>query len=178
MKSLILSIGLVLVVAMSISCDENNNVIAQEPPPGQPMLSGMTTINGTVTLTNSQCSSALEGFSVGDSVNVQLSAGDGSISGQITNSTNNSFAECSTTSGITTDTLPITAMVCTVANSTFAGLVNGDTMSLLVSLTWVDNFVDGIDKTVAIVAGDIGIMTNTKNLPCARVKIDNITASN
>ena len=33
MKSIILGIGLVLVIAMSLGCDENNNIIAQEPEP-------------------------------------------------------------------------------------------------------------------------------------------------
>ena len=178
MRSLILSIGLVLVIAISLGCDSDNNAVGQTPGPATP--SGTTTVNGTVTDTDGQCSGAVEGFNFGDSVTVQLFAGtdDFDPTGQISNNTNDFFAECSTDFGVITDNLPFSAMVCKIANSRFPGLSNGDFMSMLVSFTWLDGFIDNVDKTVVIVDGDIGIMSNTQNLPCARVKIDNISASN
>jgi len=51
---------------------------------------------------------------------------------------------------------------------------------MLVSFTWMDDFLNNITKTVIIIAEDISFVTdmNPKNVPCARVKIDNLTASN
>lgn len=45
---------------------------------------------------------------------------------------------------------------------------------------WMDVFLNNITKTVIIIAEDISLVMDTdpKNVPCARVKIDNLTASN
>lgn len=181
MRSIILSIGLVLVVAMSISCDENNNVIAQDMDPGPTAPSDMTTVKGTVIATDGQCSGTVDGFDNGDSVTVTLINSEEEPTGKIDNNTKETSAECSTASGvgvITDSPPPLSAMVCETANSTIPGLSDGDFMSMLISFSWLDAFIDNVDKTVAIVKGDIGAMPNTQNLPCARVKIENITASN
>ena len=67
-----------------------------------------------------------------------------------------------------------------VGNSSIPAFTNGNFMSMLVSFTWMDDFLNNITKTVIIIAEDISFVTdmNPKNVPCARVKIDNLTASN
>jgi len=181
MKSMFLSIGLVLVLAMSFGCDSDNNVIAQDTDPGPTTPSDMTTVNGTVIATDGQCSGTVNGFEIGDSVTVTLINSETEPTGKVDNNTKGTSAECSTASGvgvITDSPPPLSAMVCETADSTIPGLSDGDFMSMLISFSWLDAFIDNVDKTVAIVKGDIGAMSNTQNLPCARVRIESLTASN
>jgi hypothetical protein len=46
MRTIILSIGLVFLLAFSIACDSDNNVVAQDEEPGATMASETTTVNG------------------------------------------------------------------------------------------------------------------------------------
>ena len=66
------------------------------------------------------------------------------------------------------------------ANSSIPAFTNGNFMSMLVSFTWMDDFLNNITKTVIIIAEDISFVMDMdpKNVPCARVKIENLTASN
>ena len=180
MKSIILSIGLVFLLALSFSCDSDNNSVAQDEDPGPTMPEAMTTVNGTIIAPGDQCSGMLEGFEIGDTVTVQLinsSPQDMLPFGKVENNTKGTSVDCNL-NGVITDTLPFSAMVCNSENSTIPGLTNGNFMSILVSFTWLDNFINNVDKTVTIVDGDIGVMSNTQSFPCARAKIDNMTASN
>ena len=67
-------------LAFSIGCDSDNNVIAQDEEPGATMPSETTTVNGTIIAPGDQCSGTLEGFDVGDSVTVQLMNGTETLS--------------------------------------------------------------------------------------------------
>ena len=72
MKPIILSIGLVFLLALSFGCDSDNNVIAQDDEPGPTMPEAMTTVNGTIIAPGDQCDGTLAGFDVGDSITVQM----------------------------------------------------------------------------------------------------------
>ncbi|TDJ03124.1 MAG: hypothetical protein E2O70_00375 [Candidatus Dadabacteria bacterium] len=182
MRTIILSIGLVFMLAFSIGCDSDNNVVAQdeEPGPGSPP-SGMTTVNGTIIAPGDQCDGALEGFDVGDSITVQMLNGNEPTlpSGKVENNTKMTSVDCGG-NGVITDDLPFSGMVCSSENSSIPGFTNGNLMSMLVSFTWVDEFINNIPNTVIIIAEDISFVMDMdpKNVPCARVKIDNLTASN
>jgi len=183
MRTIILSIGLVFMLAMSFGCDSDNNVIAQdeEPGPGSPP-SGMTTVNGTIIAPGDQCDGALEGFDVGDSVTVQLMNGTEETflpNGKVKNNTKGTSVDCAGNETLT-DSLPLSLLVCTSANSSIPAFTNENLMSMLVSFTWVDEFINNIPNTVIIIAENINFVTDMdpKHVPCARVKIDNLTASN
>jgi len=181
MRTIILSIGLVFMLAFSIGCDSDNNVIAQDEEPGPGMPEAMTTVNGTIIASDGQCDGTLAGFDIGDSVTVQLMNGTQETlpSGKVENNTKGTSVDCAGDEAIT-DSLPLSLLVCTSANSSIPSFTNGNSMSMLVSFTWMDDFLNNITKTVIIIAEDISFVMDTdpKNVPCARVKIDNLTASN
>ena len=181
MRTIILSIGLVFLLAFSIGCDSDNNVVAQDEEPGATMASEMTTVNGTIIAPGDQCDGTLAGFDVGDSVTVQLMNGTQETlpSGKVENNTKGTSVDCAGNETIT-DSLPLSVLVCKSANSSIPAFTNGNFMSMLVSFTWMDDFLNNITKTVIIIAEDISFVTDMdpKNVPCARVKIDNLTASN
>ena len=181
MRTIILSIGLVFMLAFSIGCDSDNNVIAQNEEPGPTMPSEMTTVNGTIIASEDQCSGTLGGFDIGDSVTVQLVNGTQETipSGKVENNTKGTSVDCAGNETLT-DSLPLSLLVCTSANSSIPAFTNENLMSILVSFTWMDDFLNNITKTVIIIAEDISLVMDTdpKNVPCARVKIDNLTASN
>jgi len=180
MKSIILSIGLVFLLALSFGCDSDNNVAAQDEEPGPTAPEQMTTVNGSIIDPGEQCSGMLDGFEVGDSVTVQLVQGSPQEMmpfGKVDNNTKGTSVNCNL-NGVITDELPFSAMVCDSENSTIAGFTNGDFMSILISFTWKDVFLENLSKNVTIIAEDIGVMTNTKNVPCAMAKIDSLTTSN
>ncbi|MCH7519772.1 MAG: hypothetical protein IH964_12205 [Candidatus Dadabacteria bacterium] len=181
MRTIILSIGLVFMLAFSIGCDSDNNVIAQNEEPGPTMPSEMTTVNGTIIASEDQCSGTLGGFDIGDSVTVQLVNGTQETisSGKVENNTKGTSVDCAEDEAIT-DSLPLSLLVCTSANSSIPAFTNENLMSILVSFTWMDDFLNNITKTVIIIAEDISLVMDMdpKNVPCARVKIDNLTASN
>ncbi len=175
MRTIILSIGLVFMLAFSIGCDSDNNVIAQDEEPGATMPSGMTTVNGTIIAPGDQCDGTLAGFDVGDSITVQMLNGNEQTlpNGKVENNTKGTSVDCAGNETIT-DSLPLSVLVCKSA------FTNGNFMSMLVSFTWMDDFLNNITKTVIIIAENINFVTDMdpKNVPCARVKIDNLTASN
>ncbi|MCZ6528032.1 MAG: hypothetical protein O6702_04795, partial [Candidatus Dadabacteria bacterium] len=141
MRTIILSIGLVFMLAMSFGCDSDNNVIAQdeEPGPGSPP-SGMTTVNGTIIAPGDQCSGTLEGFDIGDSVTVHLVNGTEETipSGKVENNTKGTSVDCAG-NGTLIDSLPLSLLVCTSANSSIPSFTNENLMSMLVSFTWMDD---------------------------------------
>ena len=77
MKTLLLGITLVLIIAISLGCDENNNVIAQEPGPMDPapMTEAMTMVTGKVIASGAECDGTLDGFANGDEVSIEMNAG-------------------------------------------------------------------------------------------------------
>jgi len=181
MRTIMLSIGLVFMLAFSIGCDSDNNVIAQDEEPGATMPSGMTTVNGTIIAPGDQCDGTLAGFDVGDSITVQMLNGNEQTlpNGKVENNTKGTSVDCAG-NGVITDNLPFSGMVCSSESSSIPGFTNGNLMSMLVSFTWMDDFLNNITKTVIIIAENINFVTDMdpKNVPCARVKIDNLTASN
>ena len=189
MKTLLLGIGLVLVVAISLGCDENNNVIAQEPGPMEPgpmepgpsMPEPMTTITGKIIAPGDQCESMLEGFEVGDEISIEMNGGTeiDLPSGKVENMTAGTSVDCAGNEAVI-DSPPLAVLICESENSQFSSFTNGDFMSIVVSFAWKDDFLQNITKSAIVVADNIGQIKDedTKNVPCARVMIETLTASN
>ena len=135
MRTIILSIGLVFLLAFSIACDSDNNVVAQDEEPGATMASETTTVNGTIIASGDQCSGTLEGFDIGDSVTVQLMNGTEETlpSGKVENNTKGTSVDCAGNEAIT-DSLPLSVLVCASANSSIPSFTNGKFISMLVAL--------------------------------------------
>jgi len=120
MRTIILSIGLVFLLAFSIGCDSDNNVVAQDEEPGATMASEMTTVNGTIIAPGDQCDGTLAGFDVGDSVTVQLMNGTQETlpSGKVENNTKGTSVDCAGNETIT-DSLPLSVLVCKSGTAAF-----------------------------------------------------------
>jgi len=181
MRTIILSIGLVFLLAMSFGCDSDNNVIAQDEEPGPTMPEAMTTIKGTIIAPGDQCDGALEGFDVGDSITVQMLDGNEQTlpTGKVDNNTKGTSSDC-ILNGVIIDGLPIGGMICKSENSTIPGFANGNFMTIMVSFDARNELINNVTKSVIIIAEDIFEVKDQdpKNVPCVRAKFDNITASN
>ncbi len=191
MKPIILGIGLVLVVAISLGCDENNNVIAQEPGPMEPgsmepgpsVPEAMTMVTGKIIGPGAQCNGMIDGFAVGDEISIVMNGGneneDIMPSGKLENITSGNSVDCGGNSSIMDGPL-LSLLVCESKNSQISSFKNGDFMSMLVSFSWIESFLKDITSSVYILNMNVDFVKDQdiKNVPCARVMIETISASN
>jgi hypothetical protein len=181
MRTIILSIGLVFMLAFSIGCDSDNNVIAQdeEPGPGSPP-SGMTTVSGKVIANNDQCNGTIDGFDIGDDISIEIfpSTVETGPTAKVDNMTKGTSVDCAGNESLF-DGPPISGLVCESENTSIPAFTNGNFMSILISYTWENSLRGNLDKSVFILSENIEFVKDidTQNAPCARVKIDNLTAS-
>ncbi len=184
MRTIILSIGLVFMLAMSLGCDENNNVIAQEPGPMEPGAmepAPITTVSGKVIANNDQCNGTIDGFDIGDDISIEIfpSTVETGPTAKVDNMTKGTSVDCAGNESLF-DGPPISGLVCESENTSIPAFTNGNFMSILISYTWENSLRGNLDKSVFILSENIEFVKDidTQNAPCARVKIDNLTASN
>ncbi len=187
MKTLLLGIGLVLVVAMSLGCDENNNVMAQDNDPMEPgpmdpgpMTEAMTMVTGKVIASGDQCDGMLDGFSVGDEVMIEMNAGteETQPGGKVVNMTTGNSVDCGGNTSIMDDPL-LSLLACASENSQISSFKNGDFMTMMVEFTWTQSFKQDIAKSAYIINQNIDFVEDLdlKKVPCARVMIETLSAA-
>lgn len=186
MKNLLLGIGLLFVLAISLGCDEGNNMItvasdAMEPEPmdSAPMGEAMTMITGKVIASGDQCDGMIEGFALGDEVSLVMNAGDDAQpSGKVTNMTTGNSVNCGGDSGLNDGPL-ISVLGCITENSQISSFKNGDFMTILVDFSWLQSYKKDITKSAYILNQNINFVKDLdiKNVPCARVMIETISAA-
>ena len=191
MKNLLIVFGLVLTVAMSVGCDEGNNMITvnsdamepemMEPEPMEPEITGeaMTTITGKVISSGSQCDGMLGGFSNGDEIMIEMNAGgNAQPNGKVTNMTSGNSIGCGGDSGLNDGPL-VSILGCITENSQITEFKNGDFMSIMVDFSWISAYKEDITKSAYIINQNINFVDDfdLKKVPCARVMIETITAA-
>ena len=184
MKTLILGIGLVALIAISLGCDENNNVIAQEPEPMEPgpMTEAMTMVTGKVIDSGDQCDGMIDGFAVGDEISITMNGGnfnEGTMpSGKVENMTSGNSVDCGGDEAVF-DSPPVSVLVCESENSQISSFKNGDFMTMLVDFSWIQSFLDNIEKSAYVINQNIDFVDNQdlKKAPCARVMIETLTVA-
>ena len=197
MKTLLLGFGLVLVLAISIGCDEGNNMItlasdAMEPAPMEPgpmepgpmdpapMTEAMTMVTGKVIASGDQCDGMLDGFKAGDEVMIEMNAGTDftAAGGKVVNMTTGNTVDCGGNESVM-DIPLMSLLVCESENSQISSFKNGDFMTMLVDFSWIQSFKDGIAKSAYVINQNIDFVKDLdlKNVPCARVMIETLTAS-
>lgn len=188
-KALLLGFGLIFAVAMSLGCDENNNVMAQDNDPGSmehgpmdpaPMVEAMTMVTGKVIAPGNQCDGRLDGFSNGDEVMIEMNAGteETQPGGKVVNMTTGNSVDCGGNEAVMDDPL-LLLLVCESENSQVSSFKNGDFMTMLVDFSWIQSFKEDISKSAYIINQNIDFVKDLdlKNAPCARVMIETITAA-
>lgn len=183
MKTLLLGFGLVLVVAMSLGCDENNNVMAQDNDPGPmdpaPMGEAMTMVTGKVIASGDQCDGMIDGFAVGDEVMIEMNGGgDAQPNGKVTNMTTGNSIGCGGDSGLNDNPL-ISLLGCITENSQISTFKNGDFMTIMVDFSWISSYKEDVAKSAYIINQNINFIEDLdlKKVPCARVMIETISAA-
>ena len=181
MKSLFLGIGLVLVVAMSIGCDSDNNVIAQEDDIMSPSPTGeaMTTITGKVIDPGDQCDGRIDEFNNGDEIMIEMNAGDDAQpNGKVTNMTSGNSVGCGGDAGLNDNPL-ISVLGCITVKSQISSFKNTDFMTILVDFSWVQSYKENITKSAYVINQNINFVDDMDltKVPCVRVMIDTITAA-
>lgn len=176
----IVSIAMLFILAFGVSCDSNNNSIAQDddmPVPGPAPTSGRTVVKGKIIDPGDRCKGVLDGFDVGDSVTFTLfNNSSNNPDGTIQNDTKSTSAKCNINTTLSDEPL-FSYIVCPAQDSSIPGISNGDLMSLLISFSWMDGLLDGVPKTATVINKDISF-DELKDVPCGMAEIESITASN
>jgi len=184
MKSIFPCIVLILIIGLSLGCDEDNNVIAQEPGPMEPgdsMPEAMTMVTGKIIDPGDQCDGMLGGFAIGDEISIEMNGGSGEDlpSGKVENTTAGTSVDCGGSTSIQ-DTPLLSLLSCASQNSQISSFTNGNFMTMLVDFSWLQSFKQDITKSAYVIATNIDFVKDQdiKNVPCARVMIETISASN
>ena len=181
MKTLLLGIGLIMLLTMSLGCDEDNNVIAQEPEIMDPesMPEAMTMITGKVIAPGNQCDGRIDGFNNGDEVMIEMNGGgDAQPNGKVTNMTTGNSIGCGGDSGLNDNPL-ISALGCITVDSQISSFKNSDFMTILVDYSWIQSFKEDITKSAYVLNQNIEFVEDQdlQKAPCVRVMIETITAA-